>query len=258
MRWIALAGLMASFASGQETAQVKSETIDYKHGDVVLQGYLAWNPSVSGKRPAVMIVHEWKGHGDYVRRRADQLAKLGYLAFAADMYGKGVFAKDHEEAGKLAGAFFTDRKLMRERAKAGLDVLAKHTLCDGRIAAIGYCFGGTTALEMARAGLDIKGAASFHGNLSTPNPGDAKNIKGKVIVFHGQDDGFVPKPVVDAFQEEMKAAKVDYQFVGFGGAVHSFTVKEAGDDPSKGMAYNEKADKRSWAMLEGFLKEIFQ
>ena len=259
MRWIALAGLMVSFATGQETAQVKSETIDYKHGDVALQGYLAWNPAVTGKRPAVMIIHEWRGHGDYVRRRADQLAKLGYLAFAADMYGKGVFAKDHDEAGKLAGAFFGDRGRMRDRAKAGYDVLLKHPLCDSsKVAAMGYCFGGTTALEMGRAGLDLRGIATFHANLTNPAPADAKNIKGKVIVFHGLDDNFVPKPVVDAFNEEMKNAKVDYQFVGFSGAVHSFTVKEAGDDPSKGMAYNEKADKRSWAMLEGFLKEIFQ
>jgi dienelactone hydrolase len=257
MRAIVLTGIMAmtASASGQE---IKSEVVDYRHGDVALQGYMAWNPAATGKRPAVLIIHEWKGHGDYVRRRADQLAKLGYLAFAADMYGKGVFAKDHDEAGKLAGVFFNDRKQMRERAKAGLDVLAKHPMCDGRIAAMGYCFGGTTALEMARAGYDLKGAASFHGNLTTPTPADAKNIKGKVIVFHGLEDNFVPKPVVDAFLEEMKNAKVDSQFVGFTGAVHSFTVKEAGDDPSKGMAYNQNADRRSWTMLENFLKEIFQ
>jgi dienelactone hydrolase len=256
-----IGGIMAagSPASAQEKSGLKTQVVEYRHGNVVLEGYLAWDPAVAGRRPGVMVVHEWKGHGEYVRRRAEQLARLGYLAFAADMYGKGVFAKDHEEAGKLAGTYFNDRKLMRDRAAAGLDVLRKHELCDpARLAAMGYCFGGTTALEMARAGLDLRGVASFHGNLSTPHPEDAKNIKAKVIVFHGLDDGFVGPEVVRAFHDEMKAAKVDYQFVGFSGAVHSFTVKEAGDDNSKGMAYNEKADRRSWAMLEGFLKEIFQ
>jgi dienelactone hydrolase len=259
MRTVALAvvlGLMTP-AFTQEPS-IKTEVIDYKDGDVALQGYMAWNPAVSGKRPGIMIIHEWKGHGDYVRRRADQLARLGYVAFAADMYGKGVFAKDHAEAGKLAGAFFNDRKHMRDRAKAGFEVLLKNPLCDPkRAAAMGYCFGGTTALEMARAGMDLRGAASFHGNLSTANAADAKNIKGKVIVFHGLEDPHVKEEVVKAFHEEMKAAKVDYQFVGFGGAVHGFTVKEAGDDPSGGIAYNEKADRRSWSMLESFLKEIF-
>ena len=210
MRALALAGVLgiAAMAAGQGD-DVTSELIEYQQGDTVLQGYMAWRPS-TGTLPAVMIVHEWKGRGEYVKRRADQLARLGYLAFAADMYGKGVFAKDHEEAGKLAGAFFNDRKLMRERARAGLDVLVKHKMCDSkRVAAMGYCFGGTTVLEMARAGFDLKGVASFHGNLSTPTPADAKNIKGKVIAFHGADDTFVPKAVVDAFHKEMKDAKVD-------------------------------------------------
>ena len=251
-----IAGLVALVA-GQEPAAIKSEIVDYSHGDVALQGYMAWNPAIAGKRPAVMIIHEWKGHGDYVRRRADQLARLGYLAFAADMYGKGVFAKDHEEAGKLAGAFFNDRKLMRERAAAGLEALKKHALCDPtRLAAMGYCFGGTTALEMARAGLDLRGVASFHGMLGTPVP--AKEIKARVIVFHGKDDKFIPEKDVKAFEEEMKAAKANLEFIAYDGAVHSFTVKEAGDDPSKGMAYNEKADKESWTKLESFLKEIFK
>jgi len=256
-----LGGILAagSPASAQEKPDLKTQVVEYKHGSVVLEGYLAWDPAISGKRPGVLVIHEWRGHGEYVRRRAEQLARLGYIAFAVDMYGKGVFAKDHEEAGKLAGAFFGDRKLMRERAAAGLDVLRKHELCDAtKIAAMGYCFGGTAALELGRAGLDLRGIASFHGNLANPHPEDAKNIKAKVIVFHGLDDAFVGPDVVRAFHDEMKAAKADYVFVGFSGAVHSFTVKEAGDDNSKGMAYNEKADKRSWGMLQGFLKEIFQ
>ena len=263
MRTLALFGLagVAMMATGampaQEPSDLKTELVDYKDGDVALQGYLAWNPATAGPRPAVIVFHDWRGHGDYVRRRADQLARLGYLAFAADMYGKGVYAKDHDEAGKLAGNFFKDRQLMRRRAKASLDVLAKHPICDPkRIAAMGYCFGGTTSLEMARAGFDVRGVASFHGMLATPEP--AKEVKAQVIVFHGKDDKFVPEEQVRTFEAEMKAAKANYKFIAFEGAVHSFTVKEAGDDPSKGMAYNEEADKKSWGMLETFLKEVLK
>jgi dienelactone hydrolase len=235
-----------------------TEAIEYRHGDTVLEGFMAWKPS-DAKRPGVMIIHEWKGHGDYVRRRATQLAQLGYVAFAADMYGKGVYAKDHEEAARLMGPFVPkeNRQLMRDRAKAGLDILRNHKACDAtRLAAMGYCFGGTTALEMARSGLDLRGVASFHGKLGTPEP--AKELKARVIVFHGADDKFVPEAEVKAFEEEMKAAKANYELHAFPGAVHSFTVKEAGDDPSKGMAYNEAADKKSWELLEKFLKEVFK
>src|SRR5262245_18784697 len=245
MKTIAIAlGLACAGLGAHQEGSMKHELIEYKHGDVVLQGYLAWNGAVAGKRPGVIIFHEWKGHGDYVRRRADQLASLGYAAFAADMYGKGVYAKDHEEAGKLAGVFFGDRKKMRERAAAGLEAMKKHASVDpARIAAMGYCFGGTTALEMARGGQELLGAASFHGNLAVPpNSESVKPIRAKIIAFHGADDSFVPAEVVKAFHQEMKAASADYQFVAFGGAVHSFTVKEAGSDPSTGMAYNEKAD----------------
>jgi dienelactone hydrolase len=259
MRIIALAlGLACTVSATRQEPVMKSELIEYKHGDLLLQGYLAWNGAVAGKRPGVILFHEWKGHGDYVRRRANQLAALGYAAFAADMYGKGVFAKDHDEAGKLAGVFFNDRALMRDRAAAGLEAMKKHAAVDGsHLAAMGYCFGGTTALELARAGKEIRGAASFHGILGAGLKEDAP-IKAKVIAFHGLDDKFVPEDMLKAFHDEMKARKADYQFVGFSGAVHGFTVKEAGDDPSKGIAYEEKADQRSWKMLEAFLKECLR
>jgi dienelactone hydrolase len=259
MKTLALAGILgcAAIGAGQES-QVQIEVVEYRHGDTVLQGYFAWKPGAE-KRPGVIIFHEWKGHGEYVQRRARQVAELGYLAFAADMYGKGVFAKDHEEAARLMGPFVPkeSRTLMRDRAKAGLEVLRKHKLCDAtKIAAMGYCFGGTTSLEMARAGADLRGVASFHGKLGTPEP--AKEIKPRVIVFHGKDDKFVPEPEVRAFEAEMKAAKANYEIVEFDGAVHSFTVKEAGDDPSKGMAYNENADKNSWTQLVKFLSDVFK
>jgi len=258
MKYLCFVFLILFLATNVQ-ANLHTETVEYKEGDTVLEGYLAYDDAIKGKRPGVMVVHEWTGLGPYVKKRANELAELGYIAFAADIYGKGIRPKDHEEAAKIAGMYFKDRSLMRVRALASLQVLKNHELTDkSRIAAMGYCFGGATVLELARSGADIAGVVSFHGALATPNPEDAKNIKAKVLVFHGSDDPFVPQEAVLAFQNEMRKAGVDWQMVIFGGAVHSFTVPEAGSDPSKGMAYNEKAAKRSWEMMELFFKEIFR
>jgi dienelactone hydrolase len=239
-------------------ADVHTEVVEYKHGDTVLEGYLAYDDAVPGKRPGVVIVHEWFGHGPYVRERAEQLAKLGYTAFALDMYGKGVKAKDAQDAARLAGIYKSNRPLMRARAGAALDVLKKEPHTDvSRIAAMGYCFGGTTVLEMARAGFDLVGVVSFHGDLATADPADAKNIKGKVLALHGADDPFVPEKVVLAFEEEMRKAGVDWELVKYGGAVHSFTNRAAGDDNSKGAAYNAHADARSFQAMKDFFGEVF-
>jgi len=240
-------------------AEVKTEVVEYRHGDGVLEGYLAYDDALTGKRPGVMVVHEWMGHDPYVRMRAEQLARLGYVAFALDMYGKGVRAKDAKEAAALAGRFKADRPLMRARAGAGLDVLRKQARVDpSRLAAIGYCFGGTVALELARGGADLVSVVSFHGGLDTPTPEDAKNIRGKVLVLHGGDDPSVPPKQVDAFQEEMRKGGVDWQFVSYGGAVHRFTNPEAGSDNSMGRAYNERADRRSWEAMKSFFAETFK
>ncbi|MEK6691796.1 MAG: dienelactone hydrolase family protein [Nitrospirota bacterium] len=240
-------------------AEVRTEVVEYKQGDVVLEGYLAYDNAVKGKRPGVLIVHEWMGVNPYVKKRAEQLAKLGYVAFAADIYGKGIRPKNSDEAVAESRKYRTDRKLMRSRAKAGLDVLKNHKLADTkRTAAIGYCFGGTTVLELARSGADVAGIVSFHGGLDSLNPNDAKNIKGKVLALHGGDDPFVPAGQVAAFQDEMRKAGVDWNMVIYGGAVHSFTNPDAGSDNSKGAAYNEKADKRSWEDMNQFFKEIFK
>ena len=252
--------LLASLQTqaGPMAPELHTEAVEYKHGDVVLEGWLAYEKGATGKRPGVIIVHEWKGHGPYARMRAEEVAKLGYVAFAIDMYGKGVFAKDHVEAGQLAGVFQKDRKLMRERAAAGLERLKKVELVDPKkIAAMGYCFGGTTSLELVRGGYDIVAAASFHGGLGTPAGSEAKATKAKVAVFHGAADKHVPPEQVAAFQDEMTKAGADWFLVSFGGAMHSFTVKEA-NDPEHGMAYNEAADKRSWEMLKTFLAEAFK
>jgi dienelactone hydrolase len=256
MKRIGLA-LMLLAAGIAAQAAVKTETVNYKDGKTALQGYLAYDDSIKGPRPAVLVVHEWKGFGDYVKMRAEQLAALGYTAFALDMYGKGVYAKNHEEAGKLSGVYRSDRQLMRSRATAGLNVLLKRPETDPkRVAAIGYCFGGTTVLELARGGADLAGVASFHGSLETPHPEQTASIKSKVLILQGAEDKFTVAGL-QAFQDEMRRANADWQMNVYGGAVHSFTVKEAGDDPSKGMAYDEKADKRSWQALQDFLTEIF-
>lgn len=259
MRYLLVLGLVLLW-SADVRAELHTEAVEYKHGDTVLEGYLAYDASIKGKRPGVLVVHEWWGNNAYSKRRAEQLAKLGYIAFALDMYGKGVIAKDAKEAGKLAGIYRGDRKLMRERANAGLEVLRRHELTDtGRMAAIGYCFGGTTVLELARSGAPLAGFVSFHGGLDTPNPKDAANIKkGKVLVLHGGDDPFVTVDHVTAFEDEMRKAGVDWQVYIYGGAVHSFTNPDSGNDKSKGLAYNEKADRRSWEAMKMFFAEIFR
>lgn len=244
---------------GNAEAAMKAEAVEYRHGDAVLQGYVAYDDALSGKRPGVLVVHEWWGHNDYVRRRAEQLARMGYVAFALDMYGKGKIAREAKDAAQLSGAFKSDRKFGRARAGAGLDVLKGHPLVDGkRVAAIGYCFGGTVVLEMARGGADVAGVASFHGNLDTPAPAEAGNVRAKVLVLHGGDDPFVPQANVAAFEEEMRKAGADWQVHVYGGAVHSFTNPDADGYGLKGAAYNERADRRSWEAMKAFLDEILR
>lgn len=254
-----LLGLMMVLVATSAQARLVTKTVEYRQGETVLEGYLAYDDAVKGKRPGVLVIHEWKGLGPYEKARADQLAALGYVAFAADIYGKGVRPATPElasaEAGKYRG---TDRSLLRARAAAGLEKLASFKEVDpDRLAAIGYCFGGTAALELARSGANLKGAVSFHGGLDTPIPADALKIRSKVLVLHGADDPHVPPAQVASFQQEMRMAKVDWQMIYYGGAVHSFSNINSGNDPSKGAAYNEKADRRSWEAMKQFFAEIF-
>jgi dienelactone hydrolase len=240
-------------------AAIRTQNVEYRDGEARLEGYLAYDDSIKGKRPGVLVVHEWWGLNDYIKGRTEQLAKLGYVAFALDMYGKGVTAKNADEAGKLAGIYRNNRKLMRSRATAGLHILAGNELVDTkRIAAIGYCFGGGTVLELARAGTELNGVVSFHGSLENPNPADAKNIRAKVLVLHGALDQYVKPDEVVAFWKEMNGAKADWQLHIYSGAVHSFTNPASGSDPSRGVAYNEVADKRSWEEMKQFFSEIFR
>ena len=239
-------------------AKVKTEIVEYKDGDVTLKGFLAYNTNSTEKLPAVIIVHEWWGLNEYPKMRAQQLAELGYAAFAVDMYGDGKVASSGEEAGKLAGSIRGDIPKLRKRINVALDWLKQNPHVNpNKIAVIGYCFGGTVALELARSGADIKGVVTFHGGLGTPNPADTKDVKAKILVCTGGDDKFVPQTDIMAFQKEMNDAKVDWQMNVYSGAVHSFTNPKSGNNPAMGVAYNENADKRSFEAMKQFFIEIF-
>ena len=250
--------LLALGAALTAQAQIHTETVEYKQGDAVLEGYLAYDTALKGPRPGVLIVHQWKGLTDYEKKRAGMLAQLGYNVFALDIYGKGIRPQSSQEAGAQAGKYKGNRDLLRLRAQAGLAVLQKQALTDPqRVAAIGYCFGGTTVIELARNGADIAGVVSFHGGLDSPHPADGKNIKCKVLALHGADDPHVSAKDLAAFEDELRQAKVDWELVKYGGAVHSFT--DWGMDGSmKGAKYDEKADKRSWNDMKAFFAECFR
>ena len=239
-------------------AEIVKKPFDYHLAGRKYEGYVAYDDAIKGTRPAVLVAHDWLGVTDKTKAKVEELAKLGYVALAADLYGKGNRPANPEEAGKAAGALKEDRIALRARMQQGLKVLKEQPQTDKtRIAVIGYCFGGTAAIELGRAGADLKGIVSFHGGLDSPKPADGKRIKGKVLALHGADDPFVKPTDLAAFEQEMRDSGVDWQLVKYGGAVHSFTDKTAGDDPKKGAAYNAGADKRSWVAMQDLFKEIF-
>ena len=257
MKTPALSALLA-LVSVSAFSAIKTEVIEYKDGDATLEGFLAYDDNQKEPRPGVLIIHDWTGLQDYAKERTKMLAELGYVAFAADVYGKGVRPTDPKECAVMSGKYKSDLPLLRRRVSLGFDQLKKQKRVQpDKIAAIGYCFGGTSVLELARSGANVKGVVSFHGGLATTLPAKAGEIKAKVLACHGDADPFVKPAEVAAFKEEMASAKADLKFVAYPGAVHSFTKKEAGNDPSKGQAYNEKADKESWAEMKKFFKEIF-
>jgi dienelactone hydrolase len=248
--------LVTVFFAISAEAAIKSERIEYKAGATVMEGYVAYDDASTAKRPGVVVVHDWMGLAPITEQRANELAAQGYVAFAADIYGKGVRPKTPQEAGALAGKYKSDRKLLRERVRAAYDALSKFRLTDTtRLAAIGFCFGGTTALELARSGAPLKAVVTFHGGLDSPTPADGKNITAKVLVLHGADDPHVPPADIAAFKKELDDAKVDWQMVEYSGTVHSFTIPTAGNDPSKGQAYNERSAKRAFQAEKDFFNE---
>ena len=251
--------LAFAFMNAPAEAKIHTEVVEYKSGDTVLEGFLAYDDANSKPRPGVLLIHDWMGVGDYVKSRVKQLAELGYVAFAADIYGKGMRPADPKEASALAGKYKGDRALYRERLKAAFDQLTSNKLvAAGQEAVIGYCFGGTGALELARDGAALKGVVTFHGGLSNPAPEDAKNIRCPVLILHGADDPIVKPDEVAAFKAEMDKAKAQYTFIAYPGAVHSFTRPDAGNDNSKGFAYNADADKKSWDEMKKFFGAIFK
>lgn len=258
-RFLLSLALAMTLAPPAAQAAVQTRTVEYRQGDAVLEGFLAWDDAGPAKKPGVLVVHDWTGVGPYVKRRAGELARLGYVAFAADVYGKGVRPTDPKDAAREAGRYKADRKLLRARVLAGLAELRRQpNVQTDAVAAVGYCFGGTGVLELARAGADVRGVVSFHGGLDAPDPDDGKNIKAKVLLLHGAEDPFVPEAQVRAVEEELRKGGVDWQLVKYAGAVHAFTVPEAGSDPSKGAAYDARADRRSWTAMRDFLDELFR
>jgi len=236
-------------------AEVETRKVTYKQGDTVLHGYICFDNATTAKRPGVLVVHEWWGLNDYAKHRTQALARSGYVAMAIDLYGEGKTTEHPEEAGAWTQAVSDD--LRRDRFQAALDVLADHELVEERkIAAIGYCFGGGTVLRLAAVGMDLRGVVSFHGSLPTSKiePG---TVMARILVCHGAADPFVEDGQVEKFQRVLTEAGADWQFISYGGAKHSFTVKDAAEHGIPALEYNEAADRRSWAAMLGFFDEIF-
>lgn len=252
----AAAVLALGWTAGAAQAAVKVQTVDYKQGDTTLEGWLVYDDAQHGKRPGVVVFPAWNGPSNDEKTRAEMLAKLGYVAFVADVYGKGIRPPDNKSAMAESSKYMKDRPLLRERAVAAYDVLRKEPMVDtAKIAAIGYCFGGAGALDLARSGAALVDTVTFHGDLTTPTPQDASNIKGQVLVLHGAADPVVGPQAQEAFRKEMDDAHVRWQMILYGGVVHSFTQKDAGNDPSKGAAYNAYADKASWEEMRRLFRE---
>jgi len=259
-----LVSVIVAAAAGMTPAQAKvvGKTVEYKAEGVVLKGYLAYDTSIKIKRPGILVVHEWWGLNDYARKRARMLAELGYTALALDMYGQGKQAKHPDDAGKFAMELMKNFDVAKARFMAGEDFLKKHFTVDpDRIAAIGYCFGGGVALNMARQGADVKGVASFHGSLASVKPAEPGAIKAKILVLHGGDDKFATPEQIEAFKRELTTAGADYRFIVYPGAMHSFTNPDStayGKKFNIPLAYNEKADKESWQEMKKFFDDILK
>ena len=240
------------------TAAIQTETIDYQDGDTTLTGYLVYDDAIEGKRPGVLVVHEWWGLNDYAKKRAEMLAELGYVAFAADMYGDDRVTEHAEEASGWMKQITANVDAWQRRALLGLDVLKTHERVEaGDLAAIGYCFGGATVMQMAYSGADLDGVVSFHGSLPPATEEQREKIRTRVLVAHGAADTFIPAERVAAFQSALESAGTDWQMMTYAGARHGFTNPNAGDYGIDAVRYDAKADKRSWALMQSFFQEIF-
>jgi dienelactone hydrolase len=254
--------VLATAGAGAAVAGLRTEVVEYRVGDDTFSGYLAWDDASAARRPGVLVVHEWWGHNPYARKRAEMLAGLGYTAFALDMYGSGKLADHPDDAKAFMTAVTSDMPAAEARFGKALELLRGQDTVDAqRIAAIGYCFGGGMVLHMARAGMDLDGVASFHGSLGTKTPAQPGRVKASVLVLNGAADPFVPPEQVQAFEQEMETAGVDFTLVNYPGVKHSFTNPDAdsfGKQFDMPLAYDAKADADSWERLQVFLKTIFQ
>lgn len=252
--------LLAAVASPLWAAVVGNE-VAYRSDDTLMKGYLAYDDAIKGKRPGILVVHEWWGHNDYARSRARQLAELGYTALAVDMYGDGKQATHPADAGKFSGELRQNMPVAEARFKAALHLLRDQpTVESEQIGAIGYCFGGGIVLEMARHGIDLKAVASFHGSLSTATPPEKGAVKARILVANGADDPFVKPEEIKIFKAQMDAVGADYQLINYPGAKHSFTNPDAdryGQQFGLPLAYNADADKASWTAMQQMFTEVF-
>ena len=250
--------LLLSLFCGPAAAVMHKEVIDYKDGDVTLRGYLYWDDAFAGKRPGVMVVHEWWGLNDFARLRAEMLAESGYVAFAADMYGEARMTRKPEEAKAWRDSLVADAAAWQRRAALGLQQLAAHDNVDAaRLAAIGYSLGGATVMQLAYTGAELRGAVSFYGPLTRAQSDHGKQVKARVLVAHGHDDPFVSEDEMLAFRKSLSAAGIDWEMNIYAGATHGFANPYADGFGMEGLAYQEAADRRSWLRTLGFLREIF-
>jgi dienelactone hydrolase len=260
LRYLLLAPLLGFSMSA--LAEIQTREIPYQAADgTSLIGYYAYDDSIKGKRPGVIVVHEWWGLNDYARRRARELAQLGYAALAIDMFGGGKHTMHAKEAKEMMQQALSDAKVSQARAQAGLDLLKAQAEVDARrVAAIGYCFGGKVVLDMARQGMDLAGVVSFHGSLGTSTPAEKGKVKARVLVLNGEADTFVPAADIEKLKQEMKSAGADFEFVNYPNAKHAFTSPDAdrlAKENGLDIAYNAKADKASWKKMQKFFQDIF-
>lgn len=243
-------------------SEVTGRQVEYRGDNIVMKGYLASDGQVRGKRPGVLVVHEWWGLNEYARKRANMLADLGYVALAVDMYGEGKHAEHPDDASKFSSEIMKNFDGAKARFQAALTFLKSRPDVDpDRIAAIGYCFGGGVVLNMARQGVDLKAVAIFHGGLAAVKPAQPGSVKAKVIVFNGADDSFVPAEQIEAFKKEMTSARADFRFISYPGAIHGFTNPDADTYAQKfnmKVRYNKEADRESWEELEKVLRETLK
>jgi dienelactone hydrolase len=253
----AIAGVI--FFASTAIAGIQTKEVDYKQGETVLQGFLAWDDAVEGKRPGVLVVHEWWGHNEHARDQAKRLAEAGYVGFALDMFGKGKVTMHPKDAQAFMSEAKKDPAVIPARFHTALELLKQDPHVDpNRIAAIGYCFGGSVVLDEARSGADLDAVVSIHGALATKHPAEKGKVRARVLVLTGAADPFVPGEQVAAFTQEMKAAGAKFQVVSYPGIKHGFTNPNAGKAGMDALEYNAEADKKSWAAVLEFFKEVFR